>query len=293
MIDVSYIIRTYNEERYLFDVIQGINKQKIDLKYEILVVDSGSTDKTLEIADKTNCRIIKIAKDSFSFGRSLNLGCEAALGSYLVFLSGHCIPKDEHWALNLLTPLIEKTAVYSYGRQIGADTSKYSECRVFEKYYPAVTRNPQDGFYVNNANAALLREAWRKFQFVEELTGLEDMELAKRIWKDGGKISYIAEAVVTHIHHESFRQIHLRFKREAIALRFIMPEIKMNYFDFAWYFLSAVVGDCSQVISKGNFCKYVLEILQFRFMQYYGTFRGSRELRKISAKAKQEYFYPV
>ena len=50
----SVIIRTLNEEKYLQELINAIKEQKIDLEdeIEIILVDSGSTDQTLEIAKK-------------------------------------------------------------------------------------------------------------------------------------------------------------------------------------------------------------------------------------------------
>ena len=56
---------------------------------EIILVDSGSNDKTLSIANKHKIIITHIEKKSFTFGRSLNIGCDIATGDILVFISGH------------------------------------------------------------------------------------------------------------------------------------------------------------------------------------------------------------
>lgn len=87
----SVIIRTLNEEKYLQELINHIKKQKIELEdeIEIILVDSGSTDLTLEIAKKNDLKILFIKKENFSFGRSLNIGCSASSGELLIFISGH------------------------------------------------------------------------------------------------------------------------------------------------------------------------------------------------------------
>ena len=181
---ISIIIRTYNEERYLQELLDAIKAQEIPYsETEIIIVDSGSTDRTLPIAEAYNCRITHISKKDFTFGRSLNHGCDMANGEILAFISGHCIPVNNVWLCRLIKPLIEGNVVFTYGRQIGRDTSKFSEYRVFEKYYPPLSQIPQDGYFCNNANAALLRKEWQRYRFDEELTGLEDMHLAKPWWR--------------------------------------------------------------------------------------------------------------
>ena len=90
---ISIIIRTYNEERYLRELLETIKVQELPYsETEIIIVDSGSTDRTLPIAESFDCKITHISKKDFTFGRSLNHGCEIARGDILVFISGHCIP---------------------------------------------------------------------------------------------------------------------------------------------------------------------------------------------------------
>ena len=92
----SIIIRTLNEERYLPELLAKISEQHTVLTdQEIVVVDSGSTDSTIEIASSYGCRITHISQEEFTFGRSLNVGCDYAEGDIFVFISGHCIPIGE------------------------------------------------------------------------------------------------------------------------------------------------------------------------------------------------------
>jgi rhamnosyltransferase len=289
----SIIIRTLNEARYLDDLLQAVEQQDTDgFAWEVVLVDSGSTDGTLEIAQKRGCRIYHIMREEFSFGRSLNIGCEAARGDILVFISGHCVPTGPDWLQSLCQPIIDEKVAYSYGRQVGDDDSYYSERRIFAKYFPAESALPQPGFYCNNANSALARAAWKRFPFNEELTGLEDMEVAKRLAQAGEKIGYAAEACVFHHHQESWRSVRRRFEREAIALQKIMPEVHLSKRDVVRYIANSILMDWRSALRTGQFARSWLNIAQYRFMQYWGAYRGNHEHRKLSHQQKEIYFYP-
>jgi hypothetical protein len=237
-------------------------------------------------------KIVRIPKSAFSFGRSLNLGCTSARGDVLVFVSGHCIPTDTQWLENLITPIEQNRATYCYGRQVGRACSRFSERQLFKKYFPPTSRIPQEGFFCNNANAALCRQAWQQYLFDEDLTGLEDMELAKRLVDDGAAIAYTADAAVYHLHDENWHKVRLRYEREAIALQVIMPQVHVSFIDFLRYFLSAVALDLGAALDERCLARKAGEIFMFRLMQYWGTYRGNHEHRKLSRHVKEIYFYP-
>lgn len=290
----SIIIRTLNEATHLEDLLTSIEHQEMQngLEWEVVLVDSGSTDDTLEIATRHSCRILHITRQEFSFGRSLNMGCDAAKGDILVMISGHCVPTDNHWLQNLCQPIIDGRAAYAYGRQIGGSDSYYSECRIFAKYFGAESKIPQEGYFCNNANSALATTAWRQYRFDEELTGLEDMELSKRLVEDGGKVAYVAEACVYHYHSETWRTVERRFSREAIALQQIMPQIHLRRRDLARYIVSSILLDWRNAWRDDLFFEKALEIISYRFWQYWGSFKGNREHRILSHEQKEIYFYP-
>lgn len=288
---ISVIIRTYNEQTYLGELLKKINGQQTDHEVEVIVVDSGSTDQTRPIAEANGARIVEIDKEEFTFGRSLNLGCEAASGELLAFISGHCVPMDELWLDRLVQPLVNGEAVYSYGRQVGRDTTRFSEYRVFEKYYPEQSLLPQEGFFCNNANAMLRRDIWRQFRFNEALTGLEDMYLAKQVTVAGHSVAYVASAGVYHIHDEAWETVRIRYEREAIALREIMPEVHISLLDLVYWIVSSIFNDYKVALSERRY-DVLTEIVLYRSCQYWGSYRGNHEHRKISRERKHKYFYP-
>ena len=290
---ISVVIRTLNESRHLEALLQSIAEQRVDgLSHEVIIVDSGSTDRTLEIAERNGCRIIHIERAVFSYGRSLNMGCDAAKGDIIVITSGHCVPVDECWLQSLCQPIIDDKAKYVYGRQLGGSDTHFSESQIFSKYFPQSSSIPQEGYFCNNANSAIHRSVWESYLFNEELTGLEDMELAQRIMRDGEKVAYIAEAAVHHYHSETWLQVRRRFEREAIALQKIMPQVHVNLFDTLRYVFSSVAKDMRNALRMGVSLHKVPDIVRYRWNQYLGSYKGNHTHRKLSHQEKEKYFYP-
>jgi len=289
----SIIIRTYNEARHLPELLRGIQSQAAPgMESEIIVVDSGSTDGTQDIAKRFHCRIEHIRKEDFSFGRSLNIGCAAASGDVLVMISGHCIPANDNWLARIVEPLSDGRVALVYGCQRGNHESRFSECRIFEKYFPRISQIPQEGFFCNNANLALLRNVWQQNPFDEDLTGLEDMRLAKQLVGKGMSIGYVAEAVVYHLHEEPWAHIKNRFEREAMAMQHIMPEVHLSFADFLRYTFSSILLDFGAAVQSRKFLKFAPEIVMYRIAQYWGSYCGNHYHRKLSRERKERYFYP-
>jgi len=163
---------------------------------------------------------------------------------------------------------------------------------LFKKYFGETDQLPQDGFFVNNANAALAKHIWQDQPFDEEVTGLEDMDLAKRLVAQGERIGYVANAGVYHLHDETWRQVKWRYEREAIALQRIMPEVQVHAVDAIRYATSGMFLDMGAALQEGRFHKEAIDIMRFRTMQYFGAFRGNHEHRKLSRQQKEHYFYP-
>lgn len=289
----SIVIRTFNEARYLPELLRSLDQQTVaPSQRETILVDSGSKDETLAIAAQFPTKVVHIPHKEFSFGRSLNLGCDAAGGRHLVFISGHCVPTSNNWLEQLVAPLEASEASVTYGRQEGGPESKFSEHRLFAKYFPAVNSPPPNDFFCNNANAAVRRDVWSAIRFDETLTGLEDMHFARRVVEGGGKVRYVPHASVWHYHHEGWRKVKIRYEREAIALQRIMPEVHVHLPDALRYFVAGVLGDWGAALQQRLLLRKGCEIVAFRFCQYYGSWRGNHIHRQLSRSAKEKYFYP-
>ena len=226
--ETSIVIRAFNEERWLPDVLQAIATQSYR-DFEVILVDSGSVDRTRDIAASFGARIIRLRPEDFTFGHSLNLGIQEARGSLIAILSAHAIPTDGQWLERLVTPLRQPGVAMVFGGQRGHAVSKFSEARDFERVFPATPQVMDDEYvFVNNANSAIRRDLWEQHPFDEGLPGLEDAEWAKYWIPLGRTVLYEPAACIYHVHTESWAQVRHRFHREGIAGRWTAVRIIRN-----------------------------------------------------------------
>jgi glycosyltransferase involved in cell wall biosynthesis len=287
----SVVIRCYNEEQHIEYLLQGILHQTIQ-GGEIILVDSGSTDDTITIASKYPVEILSINREAFSFGRSLNLGCRAAHGEFIVIASGHVYPVYEDWLENLLQPFTDTKVALVYGKQSGTGSSKYSERQIFKKWYPERSVDRQDHPFCNNANAAIRRDLHEKLPYNEELTGLEDLDLAKRAMQMGYYVAYVAAAEVIHVHNETPLHIYNRYFREGMAHKRIFPEQTFSIWDFIKVFVGNVMADYYHAYRDDALRRSMLNIPLYRLMQFWGTYRGFIKSGPITDKLKRRFYYP-
>lgn len=287
----SIIIRCCNEERHIGRLLTGILQQTVENR-EIIVVDSGSTDATTAIASRFPVRIVSIDPGEFSFGRSLNRGCTAARGEFLVLASAHVYPVYRDWLERLLEPFADPNVALTYGKQRGAAATRYSEHRVFAKWFSETSNPRQDHPFCNNANAAVRRAAWQELRYSESLTGLEDIDWAKRAIARGLGIAYAAEAEVIHVHDETASGIYNRYRREAIAFHNIFPESRFTFADFLKLFAANAVADARHAAHERVLWRSLSGILMFRAAQFWGTFRGYAQKGVLSERLKRAFYYP-
>jgi glycosyltransferase involved in cell wall biosynthesis len=287
----SVVIRCYNEEQHIGRLLSGIRQQTVR-NVEIILVDSGSTDATLAIASQYPVKIISIQPEYFSFGRALNLGCQEASGEFIVIASAHVYPVYKDWLEQLLAPFSEPQVALTYGKQRGHEVTKYSEHQLFAKWFSEESNLHQKHPFCNNANAAIRRSLWEQLPYNETLTGLEDLDWAKRVIQLGYRIAYNAEAEIIHIHHETPRRIYNRYRREAIALKQIFPEEHFNHWDFVRLFISNITSDYYHAWHDRLLWQNLLSIPLFRFMQFWGTYQGFVQHGPVTSQLKQTFYYP-
>jgi glycosyltransferase involved in cell wall biosynthesis len=287
----SLVIRCFNEELHIGRLLVGIMEQTIK-DTEIILVDSGSTDATLSIASKYPVKIINISPDDFSFGRSLNMGCAEASGEYIVIASAHVYPIYKDWLEHLLTPFNDSHVAMVYGKQRGDKKARYSEHQIYRKWFPDESAGKQPHPFCNNANAAIRRKIWEQLPYDEDLTGLEDLDWARRVTELGNKIAYSAEAEIVHIHSETLPKIYNRYKREAIAFKRIYPHEHFNLKDFLKLFTANAFTDYYHALKERSLFVNLFSIQSFRFMQFWGTYRGFAQGGNIPQQLRNRFYYP-
>ena len=288
---ISIVIRAFNEEKHIGRLLYGISQQNYP-NPEIIVVDSGSTDDTLTIAAQYPVKVVHIQPEEFTFGRSLNTGISAATGEFVVNISAHCYPVFPDW-LDLLTqPFSDGSIALCYGKQRGGETNHFSEHQFFRKYFPDNSVLQQAHPYSHNANAAIRRSLWESHPYDESLTGLEDLAWSSWAMDSGYEIAYVAEAEVIHQHQETMPQVYNRYKREAIALKQILPESTFSFGQFIRKWLGNSLYDLNQARREQTLIKHISPIIRFRLMQYWGTYQGFHFAGKIDSQLHRAFYYP-
>lgn len=289
---VSAVIRAYNESKHIGRLLKGLAQQTVKPD-EIILVDSGSTDNTVAIAESAGCKIVHIAKEEFSFGRALNRGCAAAEGDILLFASAHVYPVYNTYVEHIVNAFDRQGVAIAYGRQVGDERTKFSESRVMLKWFPHQNIWDQDHPFSNNANAAVLKSVWQELPYDESLTGLEDLDFAKKALNRGFKISYVADAPVVHVHEESWSIIRNRYRREAMAYARIVEGASMSLPNAVGLALSNIASDYKEAVKANRLRTNVVSIPQFRFAQFIGAWEGFRAPDQVTARLRERFYYPA
>ncbi len=287
----SIVIRAFNEEKYIGKLLLGIAQQTVK-DVEIILVDSGSTDSTVEIASRFPVRVVQIQANDFTFGSSLNRGIREAKGELIVIASAHVYPVYTDWLDSLIRLFSDPQVALVYGKQRGAQETKFSEHQIFARWFPEESNLDQDHPFCNNANAAIRRAIWEKYPYDETLTGLEDLEWANRVMKSGYKIAYTAEAEIVHVHEQTSRGIYNRYRREAIAFRRIFPRERFHFGDFIRLFIANTTSDIWHAFHQNTLFGSAFDIVMFRLMQFWGTFQGYRYSGEITKQLRKTFYYP-
>jgi rhamnosyltransferase len=231
----SVIIPTKNATDKFNTVLAAIFNNKPNFDFEVIVVDSGSTDNTKNIIAKFPVRLIEIAPTSFTHGGARNLGSSAARGEALVFITQDAVPEGEHWLTNLTESFQDTRVAGVYGRQIPYPDSSYYEKFFLSYLYPQDRRvkegvrpkncSLQDIFF-SNVNSAIRKSDWQGNNFREDIIMSEDQYWAKAVLGKGRRLVYEPKAAVYHSHYYSTPEIIKRNFDSGMSLRgLINPSI--------------------------------------------------------------------
>ncbi len=179
----SAIVRVKNEAATLERTLSSLRAQTV--VPEIIVVDSGSTDGSLEIA-RGNCdALVEIPSSQFSYGRALNIGAQRASSPFHFALSSHCVA-PRHWVEGALAHYDASEVAGVCGTQTFSDKTPVLRPFVQDAAYAAA--HPRWGF--SNHASSWRAAAWERFPFNEDLDYTEDKEWAHRVLRAGWTIVF-------------------------------------------------------------------------------------------------------
>ena len=210
----SIIIPTYNAEQQIHCLCEALRSQTASS--EILVVDSSSSDKTVEIAESCDAKVFIVRTEDFDHGGTRTLAGKYAKGDILVYMTQDATPFDNHSIENITRPFADQGIAASFGRQLPyPDATAFgAHLRLFN--YPDVSclKSLEDRktygirtAFLSNSFAAYRKTALEEIGwFREKLIMGEDIYAGARMLLAGYKIAYVADALVYHSHNYTVLQ---------------------------------------------------------------------------------------
>jgi len=217
---VSIIIPTLNAENKIHNLISSLQKQSQDI-FEIIVIDSSSTDRTFSIVKELGCKVSVIDRINFRHGATRNLGAGIAQGDIFVFLTQDIIPLNYYFLSNLISPIVSGKASASMARQIPNQNANPIE--KFSRFYNYGTQstvrsikdNKKNGlrnYFFSNSASAYEKNAFLKVGgFDNDIIAIEDMDICARLILSNHSVAYQADSIVIHSHNLNSSQLFRRY----------------------------------------------------------------------------------
>lgn len=285
--DISIVILTKNAGRKFKKILTSVFDQKIDKEFEVIIIDSGSKDKTLKIAKKFSAKresvsggkiskTLEIQPKEFDFGKTKNLALTLCQGQYIVFLSQDALPQNEWWLKNLIEPLEQKVdAAGVYSRQI-----PYKRTNLFQQYalsflYPEKEKNVILGnVFFSNVSSAIKKEIFEQIRFSENIPMSEDQAWAKMAVNAGYKIIYAPDSVVRHSHNYSFWKNFKRNFDSGLSLKKLDLIDKKSFYRGGFRY---ILGELSFLFWRRNvfFVLYIPNLIIYEGFRVLGFWLGT------------------
>jgi rhamnosyltransferase len=237
-VQVSVAILTKNPGLIFREVLSSVLNQELDYPYEILVIDSGSSDGTLEfLKSQSGVRLVEVPSSEFGHGKTRNLAMSLAQGRYVAMLTHDAKPTDIKWLSNLIEPLVSDASVAGvFGRHLAYPSARPWTRRDLEGHFNHFLQWPlvmgiedkeryatDQGYrqvlhFFSDNNACLRKSVWEEIPY-PDVDFAEDQLWAKSIIEAGYKRAYANNAVVFHSHDYSVRDTFRRSFDESRALK--------------------------------------------------------------------------
>lgn len=225
---VSILILTKNEAHNIRHSLPLLLAQSWPGRSELILIDSGSSDDTVQIAGGYPLKLYRLAPDAFHHARTRNLAAELAQGEYLVYLAADALPCAQTWLAALLRNFADGAVGAVYGRHVARPDASIERRDVLDTMY-GPTRMVKDAacraklgyryYHFSTVNCAIRKEVWQQTGFPQDMNVCEDVAIAARILDAGWKIVYEPDAAVYHSHEFSTAQLFRRYFDMGVVYR--------------------------------------------------------------------------
>ncbi len=261
---ISIIIPTHNAEDYIVKLLVSIKSQSIK-ECELIIIDSSSKDKTVEIAKKYTDKVLVIPENEFNHGGTRTKVAQMAQGEIVIFLTQDALPYDK-FAIENLTQIFDDEKIgAAYGRQLSYENTNLfgKHLRQFNYGMFSYVRNKEDiksygvkTAFVSNSFAAYRKSALENIGwFTDDLILGEDTYAGAKMILSDYKVAYVEKAKVYHSHSYTVFEEFKRYfdigvfhqceswiikefgKAEGEGIRYIKSEFNYLLSNGAWYLI--------------------------------------------------------
>lgn len=276
---VSIVIPAKNEEDNISACLNEVLNQETEFLTDILVIDSGSTDRTIErIKKHPGVRLHKIPAETFGHGSTRNLGAELTKGKYIVFLNADAVPSGKHW-LNPLIHSLENNpaAAGAYSRHLPKKDCHLYMVRDLLQSMPDQAKTidraeAMDFMLFSTVSCAIPRRIWETHRFNSGILIAEDQDWARGVLDAGYHIAYEPASMVFHSHNYTPAEMFEIKRRVSLSV----PKFKTVLGARIWGFI---------LVTAGAKFKWFRDIL-FILWQAPGKISFSKKLKEIKIAFK-------
>ncbi len=267
--DATIVIPVKNGGELLDQVLEKVFAQKTQYQYEVICVDSGSTDNSIAIIKKYPCQLYEIKPEDFGHGKTRNFGASKGTGEFIIFITQDALPVDEHWLENFLSAMKEdEEVVGGFGRHLpypGCNVLDQRDLNAHFKGFGEVNTiswledkeryETEEGYrhylaFFSDNNSCLRRSVWKKYPY-PDVNFSEDQIWMRQMIEMGHKRMYCPSAMVYHSHDYPLKTYFKRYYDEYKAV-YRIHQYKMfkSVPRMIWGILRLTKGDLRYIWGK-------------------------------------------
>ncbi|WP_052200320.1 glycosyltransferase family 2 protein [Exiguobacterium sp. ZOR0005] len=282
---IGLFIPTLNAGQFFENVLNSISIQKIDFQIEKLIIDSGSVDKTVNLAVEYGFKVVEINKSEFNHGATRNMAVEILNDcEFVVMMTQDVVLADSDSINNLIMAMIDNENIFmAYGRQIADELNgSWFEKRARQFNYPSQSKIKNKSHieelgiktaFASNAFSAYNTGKFKRLGgFPASLNFSEDMYIAAKAILKGYNIFYESKAIVFHTHNYSLKEEFLRYVEIGKfhkSQRWIQDEFGKNEKEG----IKSVLNETNQLIKEKKF-HLIIKLFLLNVVKYLGYKKG-------------------